>query len=496
MLVFFYWTGIGRGFHAILIGHVALAIPYVVLVVGTGLATIRTDLEEAAMSLGARPASAFLRVTLPLLLPSIVGAALFAFAVSLDQFVVSYFLATPGFSTLPVEIYSAIRKGFTPEINAICTILLGGSISLFCSSSPSPDPERPVTAVDVSNVAKSFGATAVLSDLSAHFPPGSFTSLLGPSGSGKTTLLRIVAGFAIPDRGQVSIDGRDVTHVPVWARNIGMVFQSYALFPHMTVAQNVAFGLAQRGIRGEAARREVARALEMVRLDGFGSRKPKQLSGGQQQRVALARAIVTRPSVLLLDEPLSALDRRLRQEMQVELLRIQRESGLTTIFVTHDQEEALALSDTVAILDRGRIAQIGPPAEVYERPANRFAAEFLGDTNLLSGKVAPGGVLLASGQTVGSALTLPATGQEVTLAVRPEKIEIIDAAGAPEGWNRIAATITASVYAGAAVTYEAEAAGGLRLKIFAQNRDARPRARGEAVVLAWRPEHTVPLVAG
>ncbi len=199
MLVFFFWTGIGRGFHAILIGHVALAIPYVVLVVGTGLTTIRTDLEEAAMSLGSRAGVGLLpRDAAALLLPSIVGAALFAFAVSLDQFVVSYFLATPGFSTLPVEIYSAIRKGFTPEINAICTILLGGSMMLFLLFSSSPDQEPPVTAVDVSAVAKSYGKVDVLSDISTHFPTGSFTSLLGPSGSGKTTLLRIIAASSFP----------------------------------------------------------------------------------------------------------------------------------------------------------------------------------------------------------------------------------------------------------------------------------------------------------
>ncbi len=236
-----------------------------------------------------------------------------------------------------------------------------------------------MTNVDITSVAKTYGQTPVLADITTHFAEGSFTSLLGPSGSGKTTLLRIVAGFITPDSGKVAIGGADVTDTPVYARNIGMVFQSYALFPHMTVAQNVAFGLARRGIRGAEARKLVDRALEMVRLPDFGERRPKQLSGGQQQRVALARAVVIQPSVLLLDEPLSALDRRLRQEMQVELKRIQRETGLTTIFVTHDQEEALALSDKVAILDRGRIVQMGPPAEVYEQPKTRFAAEFLGD---------------------------------------------------------------------------------------------------------------------
>jgi spermidine/putrescine transport system ATP-binding protein len=352
-----------------------------------------------------------------------------------------------------------------------------------------------VTAVDVSAVAKSYGKVEVLSDISTHFPEGSFTSLLGPSGSGKTTLLRIVAGFVIPDRGMVTIGGTEVTRTPVWARNIGMVFQSYALFPHMTVNENVAFGLARRGIRGTDSRQQVERALDLVRLPNFGDRKPKQLSGGQQQRVALARAIVTRPSVLLLDEPLSALDRRLRQEMQVELLRIQRESGLTTIFVTHDQEEALSLSDKIAILDRGRIVQIGAPAEVYENPKTRFAAEFLGDTNFLTGVVRDGGVQLPDGSLIGVEAPLPAVGMPVTVAVRPEKIVIETARGlaSREGRrNRVKATIASSVYAGTALTYGA-LAEGMAFKIFAQNLQATPHAPGEVVDLVWSPAHTVPV---
>ena len=248
-----------------------------------------------------------------------------------------------------------------------------------------------MNGVEVKGIAKSFGPTRVLDDVALGFADGGFTSLLGPSGSGKTTLLRIIGGFEAPDAGTVTIGGEDVTRIPLWRRRIGMVFQSYALFPHMTVAENVAYGLRRQGLRGAAATAEVARALALVELEGFDARRPKQLSGGQQQRVALARAVVTKPRVLLLDEPLSALDRRLRQTMQVELRRIQRDSGLTTIFVTHDQEEALTLSDRVAILDRGRIVQEGAPAELYERPATLFAATFLGDANLLSGTVRDGG---------------------------------------------------------------------------------------------------------
>ena len=344
--------------------------------------------------------------------------------------------------------------------------------------------------VEVSGLTKTFGGLKVLDRVSAGFEAGRFTSLLGPSGSGKTTLLRIIAGFVIPDEGDVRIGTADVTRVPVWRRRIGMVFQSYALFPHMSVTANVAFGLNRRGIRGAAAAREVARVLELVRLTGLEDRRPKQLSGGQQQRVALARAIVTNPDVLLLDEPLSALDRRLRQEMQIELKRIQRESGLTTIFVTHDQEEALTLSDRVAILDGGRIVQEGAPAEVYERPRTRFAAAFLGDANFLEGVAGDGGVRVGD-HRISSADPAPAAGAPVTLAVRPEKIAIL-AAGAPcPHENCLPARIREVIYAGAASTYLLDGPDGSDLKVFAQNREASQPAVGAEVLLAWPAAQTI-----
>ncbi|HWK47617.1 MAG TPA: ABC transporter ATP-binding protein [Stellaceae bacterium] len=347
-----------------------------------------------------------------------------------------------------------------------------------------------MTAVDVISVGKNYGTVRVLDGVSAHFEAGRFTSLLGPSGSGKTTLLRIVAGFVIPEEGEVRIGGTPVTDEPVWRRNIGMVFQSYALFPHMTVAENVVFGLNRRGVRGAAAAREVARALELVRLPDFGDRKPKQLSGGQQQRVALARAIVTRPRVLLLDEPLSALDRRLRQEMQVELRRIQRESGLTTIFVTHDQEEALTLSDRIAILDRGRIVQEGAPNEIYEKPRTRFAAAFLGDANFFQGRVTAAGIDVAGG-VLRTAEPLPGLDTTVTVAVRPEKITISLVAPVEPDQNRLAATVREVVYAGAASTYLITGPGGEDLKVFAQNRETPSLEPNTSVILSWSPAHTI-----
>ncbi len=347
-----------------------------------------------------------------------------------------------------------------------------------------------MSGVAVAGLRKSFGTTVVLDGIDARFGEGALTSLLGPSGSGKTTLLRVVGGFVAPDAGTVRIGDADVTAVPLWKRRVGMVFQSYALFPHLSVAENVAYGLRRRGMRGAALRAEVGRALDLVRLTGLDARRPKQLSGGQQQRVALARAIVTRPRVLLLDEPLSALDRRLRQEMQVELRRIQRDSGLTTIFVTHDQEEALTLSDRVAILDRGRIVQEGTPVEVYERPRTAFAAGFLGDATLFRGVVEDGGVRVA-GALLRTGDALPAPGTAVTLAVRPEKVSLAPAGPDTPDCNALPATVRGTVYAGAASTVLLDGPGGLDLKVFIQNREAPRLEPGAAVRLTWSPAHTV-----
>jgi spermidine/putrescine transport system ATP-binding protein len=350
--------------------------------------------------------------------------------------------------------------------------------------------EGTVIGVDVASIGKGYGTLRVLDQVSASFKAGQFTSLLGPSGSGKTTLLRIIGGFIAPDEGQILFGGEDVTQVPLWQRKVGMVFQSYALFPHMSVHDNVIFGLNRHGIKGEEARKQVAQALEMVHLTGFEQRKPKQLSGGQQQRVALARAIVTKPRVLLLDEPLSALDRRLRQDMQIELRRIQRDSGLTTIFVTHDQEEALTLSDTVAILDRGRIIQEGAPLDIYERPRTRFAASFLGDANFFSGTATADGVTTTSG-VIRTVDKMPVNGTKATLAVRPEKMRLVSAGDDGSSENLYAATVREIIYAGAVSTFIAEGADGTPIKILSQNREATMLAPGQGVTLAWSPEHTV-----
>jgi ABC-type Fe3+/spermidine/putrescine transport system ATPase subunit len=274
----------------------------------------------------------------------------------------------------------------------------------------------------VRNLSLAFGATKALDDVSLDFPDGQIFGLLGPSGSGKTTLLRCIAGFVFPDQGSVMIGGESVERVPVEKREIGMMFQSYALFPNMSVADNIGFGLKVRHLERTEIARRVEEALELVHLEGLGGRRPHQLSGGQRQRVALARAIVTRPRVLLLDEPLSALDKALRTEMQIELRRIQREVGITTIFVTHDQEEALTLSDQIGILRAGRLVRSGPPRVLYHAPQDSFTASFLGETNVFSGTPEERGLRLASG----ALLPWPGMPQAgaVRLAVRPEEMTI------------------------------------------------------------------------
>ena len=299
--------------------------------------------------------------------------------------------------------------------------------------------------------------------------------MLGPSGSGKTTLLRLIAGFERPDRGRIELGGRDVTRVPPYARDVNTVFQDYALFPHMTVAENIEYGLRVRRV-GKAERRErAARALDMVRLAGLGKRKPAQLSGGQRQRVALARAIVNEPQVLLLDEPLGALDLKLRQEMQLELLRVQREVGLTFVYVTHDQEEALTMSDRIAVLNQGQIEQIGQPIEVYERPQTPFVAGFIGISNLIER-------------------------DGIRITVRPEKIVLLDDGQQPASGSQVeAGRIRDVIYAGVLTRYVVDLDAGGELVVARQNAESPARvrdSRGDRVRIAWRDDQAFTISQG
>jgi spermidine/putrescine ABC transporter ATP-binding subunit len=299
----------------------------------------------------------------------------------------------------------------------------------------------------IDGVGKRFGDVVALDRVSLQVAKGELLTILGPSGSGKTTLLKVVAGFEAPDSGTVRVGGADITALPPARRNIGMVFQNYALFPHLTVKGNVAFPLEMRNVARAEIDRRVAEAIAMVELEGYEQRLPRQLSGGQQQRVALARAIVFNPRLLLLDEPFGALDRKLRETMQLEVRRLQRKLGLTTIFITHDQEEALVLSDRIAVMNQGMIQQIATTTEIYERPANDFVADFVGESNIFHGTMsAPGMVTLENGRTIKVAANTPEgqpVGQRVGLLMRPERFS-------SGGANRFAGEVVEAVYLGTA----------------------------------------------
>jgi spermidine/putrescine transport system ATP-binding protein len=352
------------------------------------------------------------------------------------------------------------------------------------------------------SLTKRFGPFTAVDDVSLRIPRGSFFALLGPSGCGKTTTLRMVAGLEQPTHGEIRIGEKDVTYTKPYRRPVNTVFQSYALFPHLTVWENVAFGLKRRGL-GQI-REQVSEVLELTELNTLAERKPAQLSGGQQQRVALARAIVNRPAVLLLDEPLGALDLKLRRQMQVELKRIQNEVGLTFVHVTHDQEEAMTMADTIAVMNAGRIEQLGAPAELYENPATTFAANFLGQSNLIRANVLDrhhdgATVALPTGTVRVPPSRLPADINNVWVGVRPEKISVHEHPdAAPAGANRILdAVVTDASFMGVSMQYLVRTPWGQELMVFEQNRGLGKLNRpGDLVCLSWSNEHTFALDAG
>jgi putative spermidine/putrescine transport system ATP-binding protein len=336
-------------------------------------------------------------------------------------------------------------------------------------------------AISVRSVTKRFGPVVAVNDVSLDIAAGEFFSLLGPSGSGKTTMLRMIAGFEQPTEGRIMLGGTDVTMTPPFDRDVNTVFQDYALFPHMSVANNVEYGLKVKRVPKAERRSRVAAALTTVRLEGYGDRRPHQLSGGQRQRVALARALVNRPRVLLLDEPLGALDRKLREEMQVELKQIQRDVGITFVFVTHDQAEALAMSNRIAVFDHGRIEQVGAPAEIYEKPATEFVAGFVGTSNVLEG--------------AGARAVL---GVDGAFTVRPEKIRLLEpGAAVADDEVTAAGTLGEVQYLGSETRYRVVLDAGPELIVEAQNLDAASddshAARGRPVRLAFRREHAFSL---
>jgi len=364
---------------------------------------------------------------------------------------------------------------------------------------PWSDPAaRPLVRFD--DVSKRFGAFTAVDHVALDIYEGEFFALLGPSGCGKTTLLRMLAGFETPSEGRVLLAGEDLSDVPPYRRPVNMMFQSYALFPHLTVTGNVAFGLKQDGVPRAEIDTRVAEMLSLVRLEGLEQRRPHQLSGGQRQRVALARALVKRPKVLLLDEPLAALDRQLRESTRFELMHLQASLGLTFIIVTHDREEAMTLSSRVAVMDHGRIAQVATPSEIYEQPRSRFVAQFIGDVNLIEGAVAVierGRVAIdsAAGRLTAAEPGNAEAGQQVWLAVRPEKIRI--SSGRPDdGVNSVSGQVVDVGYLGDVSTYHVRLGSGLMMQATAANLTRmieRPIGPDDTVWLSWPPDAAVVL---
>jgi iron(III) transport system ATP-binding protein len=344
-------------------------------------------------------------------------------------------------------------------------------------------------AVDIRNVALSYGTTQVLRDITLCVQPGEFFALLGPSGSGKSTLLRLIAGFNRHQRGEVLIGGRDVTGVPPWKRNVGMVFQNYALWPHMSVAQNVAFGLEERRLPGETVRAKVKAALDLVGLASYGDRRPGQLSGGQQQRVAIARTLAIEPQVLLLDEPLSNLDARLRVQTRQELVRLQRRLGITTIFVTHDQEEALTTCQRIAVMDQGIIQQVGSPMDLFDHPVNRFVAQFVGSVNLFAGSCRREGGRLRFASALLGEVTLPAGVEppagDYDLAFRPHAVRLrTDGRAIGDQSLALAGAVEGAEFLGEFLRYEIKVGGATVTADVPHARGHAPFAAGTPVTLA------------
>jgi len=353
----------------------------------------------------------------------------------------------------------------------------------------SRNPEGPTVRLE--SVVKRFGALTAVDHLDLQIGRGEFFSMLGPSGCGKTTTLRMIAGFEQPDEGELFLEGKSVSRIPPYERNVNTVFQSYALFEHLTVWDNVAFGLRRKKVPDAEIKKRVADMLDLVRLRPKATARPRQLSGGQQQRVALARALVNLPAVLLLDEPLGSLDLQLRKQMQIELKQIQRKVGITFVYVTHDQEEALTMSDRIAVMNEGVLQQVGNAEEIYEQPANAFVAGFIGISNLLPGTVEDHSVRLTTGQLIPAQLEPGMkAGEQVLVCVRPEKLQL----NRPDGGHAsVEGTVVETVYLGTATQYMVELAPDVRLVAIENNVHTARRqdrlALGSKLSLAWLPEH-------
>ena len=355
-------------------------------------------------------------------------------------------------------------------------------------------------SIEIEGLVKRYGTFAAVDDVSLSIPAGEFVTLLGPSGSGKTTTLNLIAGFDQPDEGTIRIDGQSIDRLPPYKRDLGVVFQNYALFPHMTVSGNVEFPLKRRKVSKRDISQRVAASLELVGLSGFGERYPRELSGGQQQRVALARALVFEPRVLLMDEPLGALDKRLRETLQLEFRRIHAELGITFVYVTHDQEEALVMSDRIAVFSNGRIEQAGTAEDMYERPETLFVAEFLGDSNLIRGRLDVDGdtsVIHADGyEIVARHDNNLASGDQVAAMIRPEHVTLAAKGGSvAAGCNALDGLVDEVIYLGSSRRISVSFGSGLRLVSVVPAGGGDELTVGDAVVATWRPERSVTLLA-
>ena len=518
-------AGLGGTLGALVLAHAALGVPYVVLSVEAAARGLDPRLERAARGLGATSWQALRRVTLPLTRRGLVAGMLFAAIVSFDEVVVALFVGGPTTTTLPRKMWSTITQDeFNPLLTAVATLqmvvalgLLGGVAWLAAAgrrgNAPPTDQDgqavervaapgglprigagaaRTGARLELRGLTKRFGAVTAVDELTLTVEPGELLTLLGPSGCGKTTVLNLVAGFEAPDAGAIRIDGADVAGLPPHRREVGMVFQDYALFPHLTVRENVAFPLRVRGVPGLEAGGRVDAMLELVRLPGYGDRLPRQLSGGQQQRVALARALVFHPRVLLMDEPFGALDRALRETMRAELREIQRALAITVVLVTHDQDEAMDLSDRVAVMRAGRLQQVASPRTLYDRPANAFVAGFVGESNLLDGVVLSvegqeAVVETAGRQRLRAARGEARPGDRVLVLLRPDAAEVAETP-AP-GADGLVGVVEDVADPGPIVRGHVRLDGGEWVAITRPRRAAglalRPGAR---VTLRWAPD--------
>ena len=465
----------------LVLAHIMITIPWTVRLLTASLSGFDRSIEEAALNLGATPLQAFLKVTLPVIKPGVVAAALFGFIISFGNLEMTLFLVAPGQTTL-AHRHSSVsamahrsdhRRGVAAADRADRR---GHAGHRPLRQADTGAVRRPMARLQLTGLTKTYGDFRAVADVNLDIGQGELVVLLGPSGCGKTTTLRMIAGFIAPTAGEIRLGGNDITRQPPWKRNTGLVFQSYALFPHLSVADNVAFGLRMRKLPQRRDRREAhGGPAPRATRERLADRLPRELSGGQQQRVALARALVIEPDILLLDEPLSNLDAKLRHEVRVEIRELQKKLGLTTVMVTHDQEEALTMADRLVVMSNGQVQQVGSQRDLYENPANTFVAGFVGRTNFLHGRVETPGVF-RSESGLGIRCDQGAAADGRMLALRPERLSLA-AARVADADNCFPGTVEFASYLGGILEYYVRLTPQDRLMVQAPNKFGRSRAR-------------------